>query len=75
MEELHAAIAAHLRAHRRQLAETGERESAILNIWQDCCTMQRCTFCGVPVHDDDGGLYNAADMRAVRECRDHYTPL
>jgi len=30
VEELHAAIVAHLRAQRRQLAETGERESAIM---------------------------------------------
>jgi len=35
VEELHAAIVAHLRAQRRQLAETGERESAIMASWYE----------------------------------------
>jgi len=75
MDELHAAIAAPLRAQRRQLAETGEREAAILNIWHDRCAVPRCKICGAAVDDDDNGLYNLEDMRAVRECALHYTPF
>lgn len=74
MDELHAALAAHLRAQRCQLAETGEREAAILNIWQDCCAVPCCTICGAAIDNDEGGLYTLANMRQVRECRDHYVP-
>lgn len=75
MEELHAAIAAHLRAQRRQLAEAGERETAILNIWQDRCMVPRCKVCGAAIEDDDGGLFDLSDMQKVRECALHYTPF
>ncbi|HEY8599285.1 MAG TPA: hypothetical protein VIL85_12690, partial [Thermomicrobiales bacterium] len=63
MEELHAAVAAHLRGQRRQIAETGESEAAILNIWQDRYMAPRCKVCGASVDDDQGGFYNLADMR------------
>jgi len=72
VEELLAAIAAHLRAQRRQFAETVERETAILGIWHDPYAVPRYKVCGAAIEDDDGGLYTLADMRAVRECRDHY---
>ncbi len=72
MEELHAAIAAHLCAQRRQRAETGEREAAILGIWRDPSVILWFKICGAAIDDDDGGLYTLADMRQMRECRDHY---
>jgi len=75
MGELHAAITAHLRVQRRQSAETGARESAILNIWQDRCAVPCCKACGAPVNDDKGQLYNLADMLTVRQCRNHYVPF
>jgi len=75
VEELHAAIVAHLRAQRRQFAATGERESAILGIWRERCAVPRCKICGAAVDDDDGGLYNLADMQRLRECHLHYAPF
>jgi len=75
VEDLHAAIAAYLRAQRRQLAETGERESAILGIWRERCAVPRCKICGAPVDDDDDELYNLADMQRLRECHLHYAPF
>lgn len=74
MEELHAAIAAHPRAQRRHLTAAGERESAILALWYERAGVPRCRYCGKPITDDEGGLYNLADMRQVRECASHYTP-
>ncbi len=75
MDELHASIAAHLRAQRRQLAATGERESAILGIWRERCATPRCKICGAAVDDDDGGLYNLKDMQVRRQCAEHYCPF
>ena len=86
MEELHAAIAAHLRRQRRTaevrrpLADTERhytqlaRDAQILAIWCERRTVPHCIFCGRPVDDDDG-LYNLDDMRKVRECALHHTPL
>lgn len=75
MDELHAAIAVHLRAQRHQRAATGECESAILGIWRERCAVPRCKVCGAAIDDDDDGLYNLTDMRQVRECALHYTPF
>lgn len=75
MEELHNAIAAHLRSQRRQLAEAGERDERILGLWRERCAVPRCKVCGAAIEDDDDGLYNLADMRQVRECVLHYTPF
>jgi hypothetical protein len=75
MEELHAAIAAYLRAQRGLLGATSQRETAILNIWHDRYMPPRCRVCGVTIDSDEDGLYNLADMLTVRECRNHYTPF
>ena len=75
MDELHGAIAAHLRSQRPQLAERGERELEILNIWQDRCAVPCCTICGVAIDDVEGGLCTLANMRQVREYRDYYIPF
>ncbi len=75
MEELHAAIAAYLRAQHRHLAEAGDRESAVLLIWQDRYAIPQCKVCGVAIDSDEGVLDNLANMLAVRECRDHYVPF
>jgi hypothetical protein len=72
VEELYASIAAHLRVQRHQLAEADEREAAILNIWHDGSAASRCRLCGAFIDGDEGGLYILADMRQMRECRDHY---
>ncbi len=74
MEELHAAIVAHLRAQRRQLAETGERESAILGIWRERCAVPRCRYCGKPITAGDDA-FDVEQMRAARACVDHYAPF
>ncbi len=74
MEELHAALAAHLRAQRRQLAETGERESAILNIWQDRCAVPSGTIGAAAIDNTEAGRSTLADIRRVRECHDPYIP-
>lgn len=73
MEELHAAIAAHLRAQRER--RVGALEERILALWHDQWDVPRCKVCGAAVDDDDNGLYNLEDMRKVRECALHYTPF
>lgn len=75
MDELHASIAAHLRAQRRQRAETGAREERILALWYARSGVPHCKICGAAVDDDDQGLYNLDDMRRVRECHLHYVPF
>ena len=75
MDEMHAAIAAHLRAQRQRGEVTRESEAAILGIWRERCAVPRCKVCGAPVDDDDSGLFNLADMQKVRECALHYTPF
>ncbi len=79
VEELHAAIAAYLRGQRRTTevrrprAES-EREARILGIWRERAEVPRCVVCGRPV-DDDGGLFNLADMQLRRQCAEHYCPF
>ena len=75
MEELHAAIAAHLRSQRGQRAETGARDERTLAIWYARSGVPRCKICGAAVDDDDQGLYNLDDMRRLRECHLHYVPF
>lgn len=72
MEELHAAIAAHLRRQREVQAMMGRHEEHILGLWRERCAVPRCKVCGAAIEDDDDGLYNLADMRQVRECHLHY---
>ncbi len=74
MDELHAAIAAHLRAQRRQLAETGAREAAILGIWRDRVGVPCCRYCGKPITAGDDA-FDVEQMRAARACVDHYAPF
>ncbi len=84
MEDLHAAIAAYLRGQRRTtevrhpVADTErhstalERDAQILAIWRERRVAPSCAVCGRPV-DDDGGLFNLADMQTRRQCAEHYT--
>ncbi len=74
MEELHAAIAAHLRAQRRHLTETGERESAILALWYERAGVPRCRYCGKAIIEGDDAC-DVEQMRAARACVDHYAPF
>jgi hypothetical protein len=75
VEELHAAIAAYLRAKRSMSGATSQREAAILNIWHDRSAVPHCTICGAAIDDNEGGLYNLANMRDERKCITHYTPF
>jgi len=74
MEELHAAIADHLRAQRPQLAETGEREAAILDLWRERCAVPRCRYCGKPITAGDDA-FDVEQMRAARACVNHFAPF
>jgi hypothetical protein len=74
VDELHASIAAYLRAQRRQPAETGERESAILGIWRERCAVPCCRYCGKPITAGDDA-FDVEQMRAARACVDHYAPF
>lgn len=76
MEELHAAIADYLRQQRRT-TETDDlavlvRDAQILAIWRERRPVPHCVVCGRPV-DEDGGLFNLADMQIRRQCTEHYT--
>ena len=62
MDQLHAAIAAYLRGKRQTFTD------------QDEDMLPCCRHCGAPI-DNDGGLYNLANMRDERECVTHYTPF
>jgi hypothetical protein len=85
-DELHAAIADYLRGQRRTaevrrpLADAErhrtqlKRDAQILAIWRERRTVPHCAVCGRPV-DDDGGLFNLADMRIRRQCAEHYRPF
>ncbi len=74
MDALHASIATHLRAQRRQFAETGERESAILAIWRERARVPHCRYCGKAITAGDDA-FDVEQMRAARACVDHYAPF
>ncbi len=77
MDELHASIATYLRAQRRQLVETGdrdEREAAILGIWRERCAVPRCRYCGKPITAGDDA-FDVEQMRAARACVNHFAPF
>lgn len=74
MDELHAAIAAHLRAQHRGFVYA-RHEAAVMGLWRERCATPRCKICGAAIDDDDGGLYDLADLRQVRECALHHTPF
>ncbi len=75
MDELHAAIAAYLRGQRRT-AEVRRpmREVLPLELEMMAHPAPRCQVCGRLI-DDDGGLFNLADMQARRQCEQHYCPF
>jgi len=75
VEELHAAIAAHLRRQRQVQAMMRRHEEHVLGLWRERCAVPRCKVCGATVDDDDGGLYNLADMQLRRQCAAHYCPF
>ncbi len=70
MEELHAAIAAYLRAHRRQIDAPNAHEAAILSLWRARWDGPHCRYCGKPITDGDG-LMPLAALLAARVCLDH----
>lgn len=74
MEELHAAVAAHLRAQRRHLAETGERDERILGIWYERAGVPHCRYCGKPIAVGDD-IWDVEELRQARACGDHYAPF
>ncbi len=67
MGELHAAIDAYLREHRRATERGGQALAERIPV-------PRCLICGRTV-DDDGGLFNLADMQLRRQCAEHYCPF
>jgi len=73
-EDLHAAIAAHLRAQRPHLAETGERDERILALWYERRGVPHCRYCGKPIIAGDDA-FDVEQMRAARACVDHYAPF
>jgi len=74
VEELHAAIAAYLHRQRRAAARRRQAcESLSPELAVTFFPAPRCAVCGRPV-DDDGGLFNLADMRLRHQCAAHYCP-
>ena len=74
MDELHAAIAAHLRRQRRQVAEDQQRDNRILAIWREWGAVPRCRHCGKAIAEDDD-MWAVEDLRRARACADHYAPF
>jgi len=74
MDELYAAIAPHLRAQRRQPAETGECDERILAIWYERSGVAHCRYCGKPLTEGDDA-FDVTQMRAARACVNHFAPF
>lgn len=74
MDELHATFATHLRAQRRHLAETGERDERILAIWRERSGVPHCRYCGKPIAVGDD-IWEVEDPRQARACSDYYRPF
>ncbi len=75
MDELLDQIAAYLRRHQRTAERRRPmRESIPLELEVTVCPAPRCLVCGSPV-DDDGGIFNLADMQLRRQCAEHYFPF
>ncbi len=74
MDELHAAIAAHLRAQRRPRTATGTREEAILALWRERAGVPHCRYCGAPITVGDDA-FDVAQLRAARACAACYAPF
>jgi len=86
VDELHAAIAAYLRGQRRP-AEVrrpvreperpltdADRARQLFGYAEGRFPAPRCQVCGRAV-DDDGGLFNLADMQRRRQCVECYCPF
>jgi len=71
VDELHAAIVAHLRAQRRHLAATGDRESAIMAIWRERGPVPHCRYCGTPIGDRDV-WFPVEELLLARACAAHH---
>jgi len=86
VEELHAAIAIHLRGQRRpaevrrpvrepeRSLTDAERARQLFGYAEGRFPAPRCLVCGRAV-DDDGGCFNLADMQLRRQCVDCYCPF
>lgn len=74
MAELHAALAAHLRAQRRQFAETGERDERILALWYERAGVPHCRYCGKAITAGDDA-FDVEQLRAARAGVDHFAPF
>jgi len=79
VDELHAAIAVYLRGQRRTTevrrprADT-EPARQLFGYREGRYLAPHCQICGRSV-DDDGGLFNLADMQRRRQCAEHYCPF
>lgn len=73
MDELHAAIAAHLRLH-RQFVPDPARDERILAIWHERAGVPRCRYCGKAITAGDDA-FDVEQMRAARACIDHFAPF
>jgi len=86
VDELHAAIAAYLRHHRRA-AEVQRPQADAARHGTDAARVRqlfrhapgrypapRCLICGRAV-DDAGGLFSLGELQVRRLCVEHYTPF
>jgi len=76
VEELHASIAAYLRAQRQRdkAAQLSRVESAILAIWYERSGVPHCRYCGKPIEAGDD-IWDVEYLRQARACGDHYAPF
>lgn len=84
--ELHAAIAAYLRAQPRPLMDeefdatphvgglVRYSEERILAIWHERVGVPYCRYCGKPITEGDDA-FDVEQMRAARACVDHFAPF
>jgi hypothetical protein len=72
VEELHAAIAAHLRAERQR--RVCAIEEPILATWRERWDVLRCRYCGKSIAEGDD-LWDVEYLRQARACADHYAPF
>jgi hypothetical protein len=73
MDELHAAIAAHLRRHNRRLGR-----APIDRVWREALRTYgvravHCQVCGKAITSGEG-LFALERLREARRCADHYIP-
>lgn len=80
MDDLFAAIAAHLRRHNRRLltpcpppVPLAGKEAIIAGIWGDARPQVYCRYCGRPIWSGEG-LFEVDKLWEDRSCVDHYVP-